>query len=352
MVPPHPAFLPPPLLPHISLATIRFAPPTSNLTLPLGPYPSVSSVSLGTWQWGNRLLYSYDPSIDSVLHSTLQTALTLGINLIDTADSYGTGSLNARAETLLGRYLTNPPPDLIIASKFAPYPWRLTRRSIVNAAERSADRLRRPVDIGQLHWSTQNYAPWQERILWDGIADAQQQGYIKHIGVSNYGIRQLQRIHRYLEQERGIRLATAQVQLSLLARRHIESGFVQLAQQLGVGVIGYSPLCLGLLTGKYRDTDGPGGVRGFLFNRILKGGGGVVEALMQIAQARGVTPATIAIAWCLSKNVVVITGAKTSDHVHQAITAQSIKLTPKETVMLESVAARAPRMIENAFQTS
>lgn len=127
---------------------------------------------------------------------------------------------------------------------------------------------------------------------------------------------------------------------------------MQIAHRLGVGVIGYSPLCLGLLTGKYRDTDGPGGVRGFLFNRILKGGGGVVEALAQIAQARGVTPATVAIAWCVSKNVVVITGAKTPEHVHQAVAAQSIMLTSTEIEALESAAAKAPRMIENAFQTS
>eukprot|EP00177_Eucheuma_denticulatum_P004699 GFKZ01008529.1.p1 GENE.GFKZ01008529.1~~GFKZ01008529.1.p1 ORF type:complete len:366 (-),score=36.99 GFKZ01008529.1:802-1899(-) len=331
----------------------RLHKPTLSLSRPLGPFPSVSPVSLGTWQWGNRLLYSYDPSQDLQLSRTLETALSLGINLIDTADSYGTGALNARAEQLLGQFLTNPPPDLIIASKFAPYPWRLTRQSIVNAAEQSANRLRRPVDIGQLHWSTRNYNPLQEQILWDGIADAKEQGYIREVGVSNYGPDQLRRIHSYLKNRRGIQLATAQVQVSLLARRHIESDFRRVARELGVGVIGYSPLCLGLLSGKYTaGAKRAPGVRRILFEAVLRGGGGVVQTLEQIAAARGVTPAMVAMAWCVSKDVVVITGARTEKHVEEAVAAGRLSLSEAEVTKLERIAHQAPRMIENAFQTS
>lgn len=125
-----------------------------------------------------------------------------------------------------------------------------------------------------------------------------------------------------------------------------------MAGQIGVGVIGYSPLCLGLLSGKYTlDGKRAPGVRRVLFEAILRGGGGVVQTLEEIAAARGVTPAMVAIAWCVSKDVVVITGARTERHVEEAVAAGRLRLSEAEVTTLERVAQQAPQMIENAFQT-
>lgn len=330
-------------------------PTASTAPLSLGPFKSVTPVGIGTWAWGNRFLFNYKTSDDSLLQEAFETAIARGAQLIDTADSYGTGDLNARAEILLGKFLTSsslPTSDIIIATKFASYPWRLTAESIANAAARSAERLGRPVDLGQIHWSTANYAPWQERALWDGLALARERGDVREIGVSNFGPQQLVRIERYLREERGIRLASAQTQLSLLARTPTEDGFLDTAKRLGVGVIGYSPLCLGLLTGKYSDNV-PRGPRGFLFRSVLKGADTLIAKLREIGDRKGgKTAGQVAIAWCLAQGVLVITGVRKPKHVEESLSACDITLSKEECEELEAVARSCPQMIQNSFQTT
>lgn len=333
-------------------AVARFTPNEQQRTS-LGPFQNVNPLGIGTWAWGNKLLFDYDPSLDNTLQETFNKALLNGVNLIDTADSYGTGNLNARAEKLLGRFLSEAPistDHVIIATKFASYPWRITRSSICDAAARSAERIGRPIDIGQMHWSTTTYAPWQERALIDGLADAKERGYCRQIGVSNFGPMQLRKVCEYLERERGMKLASCQVQLSLLSRLPLENGLIQLARQMGVGVIGYSPLCLGLLTGKY-DEKGATGVRGILFGKLLKGSSLLTRTLREIGDARGVTAAQVAIGWCLSKGVVVITGVREPQHVEQGVDSVGLVLSEREISELEAVASKCPQMIQNSFQT-
>lgn len=322
--------------------------------LPLGQFSQVSQIAVGTWAWGNRLLYNYDPRFDVQLEQTFEEAVVNGINLFDTADSYGTGTLNGRAEALLGRFLrknSSISSDVFIATKYASYPWRLTRKSIIEAAARSAERLGRPADLGQIHWSASKYAPWQEKILWDGLADAMEQGYCRQIGVSNFGPRQLQRIFDYLYNERGIQLSTVQVQTSLLSRQHLKPGAVaDTARRLGVGMIGYSPLCLGLLSGKYGQGRYPSGARALLFSALNPNE--LLIQLEKIAKQRGLTSAQVAIAWCVAQNIVVLVGARSPRHVSDSITASRVTLTIEEIKTLEIAAAGGRQMIQNAFQTA
>lgn len=322
--------------------------PSLSLPRPLGPFPSICPVALGTWSWGNRVLYSYSPSRDPTLLSTLSTALSLGVNFIDTADSYGTVEYNGRAERLLGLFLPDLPPvnDLIIATKLAPYPWRLTRGSIVAAAEQSAERLQRVPDILQLHWSTSKYLPWQETVLWNGVADAIEKGYGKYVGVSNYGPNQLRKADMYFREERGIKIATAQVQVNLLKQTHIFSGIKEVGDELGIGVLGYSPLALGVLAGR----KGVKGVRGFLFDKILKGGGAVMNVLEEISESRGVSKAVIGMAWCVNKGFVTICGARTSQHVQDMMKAGGIQLSESEMQQLENASGDIT-MVDNIFET-
>lgn len=276
-----------------------------------------------------------------------------GVNLFDTADSYGTGALNGRAEVLLGQFLRKNPSissDVFIATKYASYPWRLSRQSVVDAAARSAERLGRPADLGQIHWSASKYAPWQEQVLWDGLADAMEQGYCRQIGVSNFGPRQLQRIFDYLRNQRGIQLSTVQIQTSLLSREHVQPGAVaDTARRLGVGIIGYSPLCLGLLSGKYGQGQYPTGPRALLFSVLNPNE--LLSVLQKIANQRQQTVAQIAIAWCIAQNIVVLVGARSPRHVTDSIAAAKISLTTEEMSALEKAAASGRQMIQNAFQT-
>lgn len=319
----------------------------------VGPIDNVSKIAIGTWSWGNRFLFDYDTRDDVILEEAFQEAVTRGISLFDTADSYGTGRLSGRAETLLGRFLrdnASVTSDVRVATKYASYPWRLTRASIVDAAARSAERLGRPADLGQIHWSAAAYAPWQERALWDGLADAQDAGYCRHIGVSNYGAQGLRAVAQYMQQERGIQLAAAQVQVSLLSRVHVQKdGVCDAARALDVGVVGYSPLCLGLLSGKYDQEKRAGGARDALFRRLRAQR--LLQALREVAAARNVTVAQVALAWCARQDVVVLVGARTPEQVRDAIGATQLTLSESEVAALEGAADQGRQMIQNLFQT-
>ena len=103
---------------------------------------------------------------DARLRATFRQALSSGLNLIDTADSYGTGRLNGRSEELLGDFIAELPPQrrsqLTVATKLAPFPWRGGHRGYDAAFEASRTRLKGQLRRVQLHWSTARYAPWQE----------------------------------------------------------------------------------------------------------------------------------------------------------------------------------------------
>ena len=229
-------------------------------------------------------MWGYDTSQDEDIYEAYKEVRNAGVSVFDTADSYGTFKLNGRAEILLGqferRYLQEKDEETLdaknnfgnlfaatsnlffpsknmfqnvrpqqVATKFAPYPWRITRKSIVNAAKDSLQRLEQDkLAIAQLHWSTANYQPLQEQALWDGIGDVYDEGLCEAVGVSNYGPKQLRKFAKRME-ERGVPLASAQIQYSLMTADASKDA-LDACNEVGCRLISYSPLCLGLLTGK------------------------------------------------------------------------------------------------------
>lgn len=144
---------------------------------------TLSEIGFGTWSWGNKLLWDYDPTQDEEIYQSYKCLRDRGVSVFDTADSYGTLQLNGRAEILLGSFerryqselvvaqqggaddggllggLFTPkpyiPPPQQVATKFAPYPWRVSRKSMVKAARESLQRLEQDkLAVAQLHWST------------------------------------------------------------------------------------------------------------------------------------------------------------------------------------------------------
>jgi len=219
---------------------------------------SLPKMGCGTWAWGNRLLWGYDPSMDAQLQQVFNLFVSQGVTLFDTGDSYGTGKLNGRSELLLGQFSQQyqgiNQNQICIATKLAPYPWRLTRKSMISACENSAKRLGKNVDLVQMHWSTANYAPWQEGNLLEGLGDLYEQGLVKGIGLSNYGPKRLKKVYQKFA-DRGIPISTLQVQYSLLSTYPVtELGLKEVCDELGIKLIAYSPLGLGLLTGKFSEN--------------------------------------------------------------------------------------------------
>lgn len=304
-----------------------------------------SSLAIGTWAWGNRLLYNYSPEQDKELQKAFESAVQNGITLFDTADSYGTGRLNARAEVLLGKFMRYSAREARIATKFASYPWRVTERSIVQAAEQSCERLGRKIYIAQMHWSPSRYVPLQEGVLLRGLCEAQKAGYCEHIGVSNMGPVGLRRAQKVVE-ERGTRLKSVQVQMSLLCREALENGLLQTADEMGVSVIGYSPLCLGRLGGGAKRS----GVRGALFDSLKNDE--LDRELRKVAEKHGASVGQVAVSWCVNKGVIVLAGCRNEGQVIQNVGALRVELSEEESARLEGAASRGRQMVRNAFQTA
>ena len=119
----------------------------------------------------------------------------------------------------------------------------------MNAAKDSMRRLGRPIDLYQIHFPN----AYANEAYWDGLGDAYEQGLVKAVGVSNYGSEAVRACHASLA-KRGIPLSSNQIQMSLLYRSPLDNGLKETCDELGVQTIAYSPLALGLLTGKYSST--------------------------------------------------------------------------------------------------
>jgi pyridoxine 4-dehydrogenase len=318
---------------------------------------SLPAIGCGTWAWGNRLLWGYDESMDAQLQAVFDLCVSSGVTLFDTGDSYGTGKLNGRSEQLLGRFAreyTGANKDSIcIATKLAAYPWRLTRQSMVSACEASAKRLGRKVDLVQMHWSTANYAPWQESALLDGLADLYERGLVKGVGLSNYGPKRLQQVYQKFR-DRGVPITSLQVQYSLLSTYPVtELGIKDVCDEMGIKLIAYSPLALGLLTGKYsKEGFLPKGIRGLLFRQLLPKIQPLLECLQAIARSHDKTSSQVAINWCICKGFIPIPGAKSVEQAKENLGALGWQLDPNEIAELDRIAASLDKvMVQNIFQT-
>jgi aryl-alcohol dehydrogenase-like predicted oxidoreductase len=179
----------------------------------------------------------------------------------------------------------------------------------------SLDRLGQSrVELYQLHFPV----PVLSNRTWLlDVAGAQRDGLVGAVGVSNYGPRNLRAAHRVLA-DLGVRLATNQVEYSLLARRPERSGLVELCAELGVTIIAYSPLAQGLLTGKYSPANPPPGIRGLRYRRRrLAALAPLIERLTAIgAEHGGRTPGQVALNWLITQGALPIPGAKTAAQAH------------------------------------
>ncbi|MBE9036434.1 aldo/keto reductase [aff. Roholtiella sp. LEGE 12411] len=318
---------------------------------------SLPNIGCGTWAWGNQLLWGYNENMDDQLQAVFNLCVSNGVTLFDTGDSYGTGRLNGRSELLLGRfdreYVGTGKENICIATKLAAYPWRWTRQSMVQACKSSAQRLGRNVDLVQIHWSTANYAPWQEGGLLDGLADLYEQGLVKGVGLSNYGPKRLKRVHQKFA-ERGVPIATLQVQYSLLSTYPVtQLKLKDVCDELGIQMIAYSPLGLGLLTGKFSEKGPfPKGIRGLLFRQLLPGMRSLLACLQEVAALKNKSMSQISLNWCICKGTIPIPGAKTVEQARDNLGALGWELNASEIAELDKAAASADKkMVQNIFQT-
>lgn len=305
--------------------TIRLTPDSPPI-LPLG---------LGTWQWGDRLVWGYGRDYrDADLQPAFRAAVDGGVTLFDTAEIYGWG----RSERLLGQFNRASGGPAAIATKFMPYPWRLDRGALRRALHGSLRRLgRERIELYQIHWP---FPPRRIESWVEALADAAREGLVGAVGVSNYNARQVERAVRTLG-ARGVPLATNQVEYSLLQRGIERNGILETCRRLGVTVIAYSPLGMGLLGGRYSAAQPPAGWRGKLYQR--RGPARVdtlVSLLREIGAAHGgATPAQVALNWLICQGVVPIPGARSAEQARQNADVIGWRLTADELTRLDQVSA-------------
>lgn len=225
---------------------------------------------------------------------------------------------------------------------------------MVAAARASLKRLDQDkLTLAQLHWSTANYQPFQEGALWQGIADVYDEGLCEAVGVSNYGPKQLVKFADCMA-ERQVPLATAQVQYSLMTYKDTGLASKEACDDAGCTLISYSPLCLGLLTGKYNLDNLPrsGNPRRQLFKELLPGAQPLLNTLAAIAKDVDKTQSQVAINWAMCKGTVPIPGARNLKQAQENLGAVGWSLSNGAVDELDRAANDIGKsMIQNIFQT-
>ncbi len=292
----------------------------------------VSRICLGTMTFGRE-------ADEEMSHKILDRFVELGGNLIDTADVYSTGV----SERIVGRWLAKREnrDDVVLATKVfgemgsGPNDGGLSRLHIMQAVEKSLRRLQTDViDLYQLHrWDPE--VPPEETL--SALDDLVRQGKIRYIGCSNLAAWQLYELLHMAELNGLTRPVSVQPVYNAL-NRGIELELLPLCADQGLGVINYNPLAGGMLTGKYRRGESmPTGARleafkGYYERYYTEQALDIVEAFVQAAQEREVTPAQLAVAWVLGDPRITcpIVGARNLEQFDDTVQGVEHQLTPEE----------------------
>ena len=304
----------------------------------------VSELSLGGWTFGEKdgarqMVGTLDQTTTSAL---IDRALEKGINLIDTADVYSAGN----SERLIGVAIKNVPRrDVVLATKLGgligpgPNNRGASRARIMDGVKTNLERLQTDhIDLLQLH-TVDAETEIEETVR--ALDDLVREGLVRYVGCSNWTAWKVMKALAISQFRGWARMETVQVYYSI-AGRDIEREFKSLAEEEGVGLLAWSPLAGGLLSGKFVSSAEDQGARraSWDFPPVDKPRAtACIDAMRGIAHRRGVSIAQIALAYVLAKPFItsVILGAKRIEQLDENIAAAEIELTTEELVQLDSV---------------
>lgn len=303
---------------------------------------TVSRICLGCLGFGSP---TWMPWIldEAASRPLLKRAVEGGVTFFDTADMYSVGE----GEAVVGRVLGElaPRDELVIASKVffpqshAPGEGGLSRKHIFRAVDRSLKNLRTDyIDLYQIHRFDYE-TPIEETL--EALHDLVRAGKVRYLGASTMYAWQFAKMLHVADRNGWTRFVSMQPRYSLIEREE-EREMLPLCQDEGIGVIPWGPLGGGFLTGRYTREARAGSARDIHNQEVGRGAYtdadyDVAEAVVQVAEARGVKPALVALAWMLTKPVVTapIVGAYRLENLEDALAAERLALTPEEVVRLE-----------------
>ena len=311
---------------------------------------NITRVGYGAWAiGGSGWEFGWGGQEDTDSIAAIHRALELGVNWIDTAAVYGTG----HSEEVVARALREwkgPRPHVFTKcvlrwdDKRKVYQ-NFKRESVLQECEDSLRRLQvDTIDLYQMHWPPAENGPGLEE-AWQAMADLKKQGKVRWIGVSNFDVQQIQRAEKIAP------VTSLQPPYSLI-HPEVQNEILPYCEKRDVGVIVYSPMASGLLTGamtKERAAKLPEGdwrrsnpdFREPNLSRNLQ----LVERLKKVAARYSRTPGEVAIAWTLRLPAVTgaIVGARNAKQAEQVMRAADIKLTPQDIAEIEGATARSAR---------
>ena len=302
-----------------------------------GPLDAIQ-LGIGNWAWTDQYFWGNPQAYSEAdARAAFEVSLAHGVTFIDTAEVYGFGG----AERMLGRFMRGAGQSLMIATKFYPYPWRLTRGSLRRALEGSLRRLGvEQVALYQIHVPL---PPVPIEAWMEALADVVDAGLTQRVGVSNYNLPKMRRAFAALSR-RGVRLASNQVDFSLLQRAPERDGLLAACHELGVRLIAYSPLAQGLLTGKYTPDSPPPAIRRRRYARVLGRIEPLIGLMREIGEAHGgKSVAQVALNWAMCKGTLPIPSVRSAQQAEENAGALSWQLTDDQVAALDEMSDRIAR---------
>lgn len=285
-------------------------------------------MGIGTWAWGDRYWGWGKDYGEAEAHAAYTTSINHGITFFDTAEIYGWG----KSERVVGKLAHQSEQQVFLASKFFPFPWRISKRQFIAALRGSMRRLRvGQLDLYQIHWPLR---PISINAWMEAMAVAVEKQLIKAIGVSNFDLEQTQEAMKALAPY-GLSLASNQIEYNLLERSAENNGLRDYCREHNIAIIAYSPLKQGLLTGKYSTENPPHGVRRYRFrNSYLEKIMPVIETVQSIGEQYDKTPAQVALNWVMCQGAIPIPGAKNAQQAQDNLGALGWRLADEDLAQL------------------
>lgn len=306
---------------------------------------TVSNLCLGTMQFG----WTAD---EAASIAVMDAFVAAGGNFIDTADIYSNwspGNPGGVSEEIIGRWMRarGNRSSITIATKVRGPMWKgddgegLSRAHITRAVEDSLRRLQvETIDLYQCHWPDDKTPIEETLTVFDELIKA---GKIRHIGASNYSAAQLGEALKVAGEKQLPRFATLQPHHNLVHRKEYEAELAAVCAGEGMGVIPYSPLAGGFLSGKYRkDQPLPESQRaGRVKQYMTDAGFRAIGALDAVAAAHGTSVPAVALAWQMTRPAVTgpIIGANTPDQLAALLPASELRLSADEVAALDAASA-------------